>query len=64
MDANGAIDLATPSEQAAQRKLQFNGFRVGARDFDERLDRFVRLLVQQEVKPAKIRLRQGARFVQ
>ncbi|KAG1433195.1 hypothetical protein G6F57_022341 [Rhizopus arrhizus] len=62
MDADGAFHLAAAAEKAAQRKVQLGGFRIQLGDFDERVNRTVRLLVQQEVKPPEIRVGQAAGF--
>ena len=61
---DGAVDFALPPEQAAQREVQVDRLRVDLDHFDERLDRLVRLLVQQEIEAAEIRQRQRARFAQ
>ena len=60
--ADGAIGLAAPAEQAAQREVQFDGLRIDLGRLDEGLDRLVRLLVEQEVEALEIGARQRARF--
>ena len=60
--AQGAIHFAAPPEQAAQREVQFNGLRINLDHLDEGFDGLVLLLVEQKVKPLKIRLRQRARL--
>ena len=62
--ADGAIDLALPAEQVAQREVQVDRLRIDLDHLDERLDRLVGLLVQQEVEAAEVRQRQRARFAQ
>ena len=62
MHADGAVDFAAAAEEAAQRELQLDRLRVLLGDLQERLDRLVGLLVQQEVEAAEIRRRQRARF--
>ena len=64
MHPRRAVDLALPPEQAAEREVQVDRLRIDLDDLDERLDRLVRLLVQQEIEAAKIRQRQRARFAQ
>ena len=62
--ARRALDLALAPEKAAEREMQVDRLRIDLDDFDERLDRLVRLLVQQEVEPAKVRQRQRPRLAQ
>ena len=64
MHADRAIDLALAAEQIAQREVQIDRLRIDLDDFDERLDRLVGLLVQQEIEAAEIRQRQRARLAQ
>jgi hypothetical protein len=45
-----AIDLAAAPEEAAECELQLDRLRILLRDLQERLDRLVRLLLQQEVE--------------
>jgi hypothetical protein len=47
--ADRAIDLALPAEQVTQREMQIDRLRIDLDHFDERLDRLVGLLVQQEI---------------
>src|SRR5688572_30094750 len=60
--ADRAVVLAAAAEQAAEREMQLDGFRVDLHHLDERLDRLVGLLVQQEVQALEVRARQRARF--
>ena len=60
--ADRALDLAAAPEQAAQREMQLDRLRIDLDHLDERLDRLVGLLVEQEVEPLEIRQRQRARF--
>ena len=62
--ADRAVDLALAPEQAAQREVQVDRLRVDLDHLDERLDRLVGLLVQQEIEAAEIRQRQRARLAQ
>ena len=62
MHADRALDLAAPAEQTAEREMQLDGLRIDLHHLDERFDRLVRLLVQQEIQPFEIRHRQRARF--
>src|SRR5208282_829428 len=62
--ADRAIDLALAPEQVAQREVQIDRLRVDLDHLDERFDRLVRLLVEQEVETAEVRQRQGPRFAQ
>ena len=62
--ADRAVDLAVAAEQAAEREVQVDRLRIDLHDLDERLDRLVGLLVQQEVEAAEVRQRQRARFAQ
>ena len=59
-----AVDLALAPEQAPEREVQVDRLRIDLDHLDERLDRLVRLLVQQEVEAAKIGQRQRARLAQ
>ena len=59
-----AVDFALPAKEAAQREMQIDGLRIDLDHLDERLDRLVRLLVQQEIEAAKIGQRQRARLAQ
>ena len=61
--ADGAVILAAPAEQAAEREVQLDGLRIDLDHLDERLDRLVGLLVQQEVEPLEVGARQRARRV-
>ena len=45
-------------------KPRVNGLRINFHNFDESLDRLVRLLVQEKVEPFEIRQRQRTRFGQ
>ncbi|ABA49950.1 hypothetical protein BURPS1710b_2989 [Burkholderia pseudomallei 1710b] len=58
MDADRPVRLAAAAKQVAEREVQLDRFGIELRDFDERIDRFVRLFVQQEIQAAKIRARQ------
>ena len=62
MHADCALDLAAAAKQRAQREMQLDGLRLDLDDLDERLDRLVRLLVEQEIQAFEIRPRQRARF--
>ena len=62
--ADRALDLAAAAKQAAQRKMQFDGLRIDLDHLDERLDRLVRLLIEQKVESLEIRCRQRARLRQ
>ena len=53
--ADRALDLAAPAEQAAQREVQLDGLRIDLDHLDERLDRLVGLLVEQEVEALEVR---------
>jgi len=61
--ADGAVVLAAPPEQAPQREVQVDRLRVDLHHLDERLDRLVGLLVEEEVEPLEIGARQRARLV-
>src|SRR5690606_2371446 len=54
VDANGAVGLSPPAEQVAECEMQLDRFRIDAHDVDERVDRLVGLLVEQEVQAAEI----------
>jgi hypothetical protein len=60
--ANGAFRFAAPAEKVAQRKMQFDGFRVDSDHLDEGLYGLVRLLVEQEVEPFEVGARQLSRL--
>ena len=62
--ADRALGLALAAEQRAQREVQVDRLRIDLDDFDERFDRLVGLLVQQEVEAAKIGQGQCARLAQ
>ena len=64
MHPDRAFDFALSAEEAAKRKVQVDGLRIDLDDFDERFDRLVGLLVQQEIQAAEIRQRQRARLTQ
>ena len=57
--AQRAIHFAATAEQTAQRKVQFDSLRIDLDHFDESFDGLVLLLVEQEVQPLKIRMRQA-----
>src|SRR6267154_475536 len=62
--ADRALGLAAAAEQAPQREVQLDRLRVDLHHLDEGLDRFVGLLVEQEVEALEIRARQLPRFPQ
>src|SRR5712691_12149944 len=62
--ADRPLGLPAPAKQAPQRKMQLDGFRIDLDHLDERLDRLVGLLVEQEVQALEIRARQLPRFQQ
>ncbi len=62
--ADRSLDFAPPPEQAAQRKMQFDGLRIDLHDLDEGFDRLVRLLVEKEIQALEVRKRERARFGQ
>jgi len=62
--ADGAVVLAAAAEQAAEREMQFDRLRVDLDHLDERLDRLVGLLVEEEVEALEVRARQRARLLQ
>src|SRR5712691_8160313 len=62
--ADRALGLAAAAEQAPQGEVQLDRLRVDLHHLYERLDRLVRLLVEQEVEALEIRARQLPRFPQ
>src|SRR5688572_7455122 len=58
--ADRAVDLAAAAEEAAERELQLDRLRVLLGHLQERLDRLVGLLVQQEIEAPEVRRRQRA----
>lgn len=62
--ADGALHFAAAAKQAAERKVQLGGFRIEFGDFDKGIDGPVRLLVEQKIQAAEIRVRQRARLAQ
>src|SRR3954466_5309308 len=60
--ADRTVVLAAPAEEAAEREVQLDRLRIDLHHLDERLDRLVGLLVQQEVEPLEVRARQRARL--
>jgi len=46
MNSDGTIELATPPKEIAERLMQLDRFGIQLDDFDERIDRFVSLIVQ------------------
>jgi hypothetical protein len=49
-----ALGFAAATKQAAESKMQFDGLRINLDGFDKRLDRTIRLLVEQKVEALKI----------
>ncbi|CFP58216.1 Uncharacterised protein [Bordetella pertussis] len=64
MHADGALHFAAPAKQTAQGEVQLGGFGIQLGDLDERVDRPVGLLVEQEVQAAEVRIGQRARLAQ
>ena len=62
MDADRAFGFAAAAEQIAEREMHVGSFRVELDDFDEGVDRLVRLLVEQEIQALEIAARQAARL--
>src|SRR6266700_3096423 len=62
--ADRPLGLPAPAKQAPQRKMQLDGFRIDLDHLDERLDRLVGLLVEQEVQALEVGARQLPRFRQ
>ena len=60
--ADGAVEFATAAKQATQRKVQVDGLGFEFDDFEKGFDGLVRLLVEQKIQPAEIRIGQRARF--
>src|SRR3546814_20773633 len=60
VQADRAVDLATPTEKMPQCNLGLEGVLVQLRDVQEQLDRLVRLFVEQVVQAAAIGRRQPA----
>src|SRR3954466_1310091 len=60
--ADRTVVLPAPAEQAAEREVQLDRLGVDLHHLDERLDRLVGLLVQQEVEALEVRARQRARL--
>ena len=60
--ADRALGFAAAPKQTAQRKVQFDGFRIDLDHFDECLDRLVRLFIEQEIEAFEIGARQRAGF--
>src|SRR3546814_1145604 len=60
VQADRAVDLATPAEKMPQRNLGLEGVLVQLRDVQEQLDRLVGLFVEQVVQAAEIGRRQPA----
>jgi hypothetical protein len=58
MHADRAVRFAAATEQIAQREMQFDRFRVELDHFDKRVNRLVRLFVEQKIQSADIRTRQ------
>ncbi len=58
VNADCTIELAAPPKEIAQRLMQLDRFRIELDDFDECIDRFVGLIVQQVIEAAKVRARQ------
>ena len=64
MHTDGAFRLPTTAEQIAQGKMQVSRFRIQLHNFNESINRLVRLFIQQEVQPLEIPFWQAARFRQ
>ena len=62
MHADGAVILAASPEQAAEREVQLDRLGVDLDYLDERLDRLVGLLVEQEIEPLEVGARQRPRL--
>ncbi len=58
MDTHRAVEFAAPAKQVAQRMMQFDGLGIQLDDLDERIDRLIVLVVEQQVEPAEVRARQ------
>src|SRR2546428_436341 len=56
--ADRPLGLPAPAKQAPQRKMQLDGLRIDLDHLDERLDRLVGLLVEQEVQALEVGARQ------
>ncbi|VTR36896.1 Uncharacterised protein [Serratia fonticola] len=63
MDADGAIDLTTRTEQIAQRQMGFNGIAVLFQHVEKQIDRFILLVGKQEVNPSHVFTRQAVGFL-
>ena len=55
--AHRALELTAPAKHVAEREVQFSGVGVALYCFDEGVDRFVLLLVEQQVEALEVRLR-------
>lgn len=58
--ADRPVGLAAAPKQVAQRVVQVDRFGIEPDDVDERVDRLVGLLVEQEIQPSEIRVGQAA----
>ncbi len=59
VDPHGALVFAAPSKQVTKREMKLGGIGILLDGLDERIDRLVVLLVEQQVEPFEI----GARRV-
>ena len=59
MDPDRALGLAASPEQRAEREVQLDRLRLDAHHLDERVDRLVVLLVEQEVQALEVGVGEG-----
>ncbi len=58
--ADRALHFAAPAKQAAQREVQLGRLGIELGHLDESIDGAVGLLIEQEVQPSEVRIRQSA----
>jgi hypothetical protein len=58
VNAHGAVELAAAPEQVAERVVQFDRLGIELDHLDERIDRLVVLVVQEQVQATEVRARQ------
>ena len=61
MNSDRTIQLATAAEQIAQREMQLDRLGVDLHGQQERINRLVRLLVEQKIQAGKVRTGKTAR---
>jgi hypothetical protein len=62
MHADRTFGFPATAKQIPEREMEFGGLGIQLDDFDKRIDRLIRLLVEQEIQAAEVRARQVGAF--